>query len=79
MRPQGATTLRIDPSVSLSEREFEILRLCSKGLRYAEIAQVLTLSPHTVNTHLKTIYRKLMVNSRAEAVYEARRMGLLHD
>lgn len=79
MRPEGSIAARIDPSVSLSEREFEILRLCSKGLRYAEIARVLTLSTHTVNTHLKTIYRKLMVNSRAEAVYEARRMGLLHD
>lgn len=33
MRPEGAATPRIDPSVSLSEREFEILRLCSKGLR----------------------------------------------
>lgn len=79
MRPTGASSPGFDPSVSLSDREFEILRLCSKGLRYAEIARVLSLSTHTVNTHLKTIYRKLMVNSRAEAVYEARRMGLLHD
>ena len=63
----------------LSEREHEILRLCAKGLRYAEIADVLALSTHTINSHLKSIYRKLTVNSRAEAVYEARRMGLLDD
>lgn len=63
----------------LSAREAEILALCSKGLRYAEIASALALSVHTVNAHLKSVYRKLMVNSRAEAVYEARRTGLLHD
>ena len=72
------------PSVSagsgderLSQREAEILALCAKGLRYAEIAGALGVSVHTVNAHLKNVYRKLMVNSRAEAVYEARRAGLL--
>lgn len=40
---------------------------------------MLDLSVHTVNAHLKSVYRKLMVNSRAEAVYEARRSGLLQD
>jgi DNA-binding NarL/FixJ family response regulator len=63
----------------LSDREHEILRLCAKGFRYAEIADVLGLSTHTINSHLKSIYRKLTVNSRAEAVYEARRMGLLDE
>jgi DNA-binding NarL/FixJ family response regulator len=63
----------------LSAREAEMLAPCSKGLRYAEIASALALSVHTVNAHLKSVYRKLMVNSRAEAVYEARRAGLLHD
>jgi len=61
----------------LSQREAEILGLCAKGLRYAEIASALGVSVHTVNTHLKNVYRKLMVNSRAEAVFEARRSGLL--
>ena len=63
----------------LSPREAEVLQLCSKGLRYAEIAEVLGVSSHTVNTHLKSVYRKLMVHSRAEAVFEARRHGLLND
>ena len=64
---------------ALSQREHEILGLCAKGLRYAEIARALGLSVHTVNAHLKSIYRKLMVNSRTEAVYEARQAGMLDD
>jgi len=63
----------------LSQRESEVLNLCSKGLRYSEIAEVLGVSTHTVNTHHKSVYRKLMVHSRAEAVFEARRHGLLND
>ncbi len=63
----------------LSQRESEVLVLCAKGLRYAEIAEVLGVSSHTVNTHLKSVYRKLMVHSRSEAVFEARRHGLLND
>jgi DNA-binding NarL/FixJ family response regulator len=63
----------------LSRRESEILLLCAKGLRYAEVASALGLSVHTVNAHLKSVYRKLMVNSRAEAIYEARKNGFLRD
>ena len=63
----------------LSAREQEILSLCARGLRYAEIARVLNVSVHTVNAHLKNVYRKLTVNSKAEAVFEARRSGLIHD
>lgn len=83
MQPPGApgatSAVAAGPGERLSAREAEILALCSKGLRYAEIASALGLSVHTVNAHLKSVYRKLMVNSRAEAVYEARRSGLLHD
>lgn len=63
----------------LSQRESQVLALCAKGLRYNEIAEVLGVSAHTVNTHLKSVYRKLAVHSRAEAVFEARRTGLLND
>ena len=75
----AARATRAQPSERLSAREAEILSLCSKGLRYAEVAAALGLSVHTVNAHLKNVYRKLLVTSRAEAVYEARRSGLLHD
>jgi DNA-binding CsgD family transcriptional regulator len=41
------------------------------------VGEVLSISPHTVVTHVKKIYRKLAVHSRGEAVYEAGQMGLL--
>lgn len=62
---------------SVSPRELEILELVAKGLRGVEIAVLLGLSPHTVATHVKNIYRKLSVHSRTEAVFEARGLGLL--
>ena len=62
---------------ALSAREREILELVAKGLSSAEIGTVLSVSPHTVATHVKNIYRKLSVHSRTEAVYEARGLGLL--
>lgn len=55
----------------LSERETEILQLLSQGLNYRTAAERLFLSPHTVKTHIKNIYQKLQVNSRAEAVRKA--------
>ncbi|RZL36788.1 MAG: response regulator transcription factor [Rubrivivax sp.] len=64
---------------TLSPREREVLALCAKGYSYEEIAPLLAVSRHTVTTFVKRIYRKLQVHSRTEAVYEARRMGLLRD
>jgi DNA-binding NarL/FixJ family response regulator len=61
----------------LSERETEILRLVAKGLSFETVGEVLSISPHTVVTHVKKIYRKLAVHSRGEAVYEAGQLGLL--
>lgn len=61
----------------LSPRELDITRLLAKGMSFIDIAQILTISEHTVSTHIKKIYRKLGVHSRGEAVYEARHMGLI--
>lgn len=58
-------------------REVEIVQLMAKGLSSAEIADVATLSVHTVGDHIKSIYRKLGVKSRSEAIYEARSNGWL--
>lgn len=55
----------------LSDRETEILKLLCNGQNYRSIAEQLFVSPHTVRTHIKNIYRKLHVNSRAEAVKKA--------
>ncbi|MFC5429859.1 response regulator transcription factor [Paraburkholderia denitrificans] len=62
---------------SLSPREIEILALVGKGLTNREISEVLTLSRLTVECHIKNIYKKLAVNSRTQAVFEARTHGLL--
>lgn len=61
----------------LTRRESAILELIAQGGSYAKVAQMLSLSLGTVQTHIKHIYSKLCVHSRAEAVIEARRRGLI--
>lgn len=61
----------------LSKRELEVLRLIEKGMTYDEVAQVLSISWHTVTAYLRRVYQKLQVKSRSEAVYEARQRGIL--
>jgi DNA-binding NarL/FixJ family response regulator len=73
----GAAPARTAEPSPLTERETEILRLVAKGLAFDTVGEVLAISPHTVVAHVKKIYRKLAVNSRGEAVYEAGQMGLL--
>jgi LuxR family maltose regulon positive regulatory protein len=59
---------------SLTARERDVLRLLAGRLTVREIASELYVSPNTLKFHLKTIYRKLGVGSRAEAADVARRM-----
>jgi DNA-binding NarL/FixJ family response regulator len=61
----------------LSAREAEVLALVAKGLQIADVARALTISANTVCSHLKNIYRKRKVCSRAEAALEAQRLGLV--
>lgn len=61
----------------LTEREQEVLDLVATGATNAEIAQRLFLSPHTVKEHTSSLYRRLEVRNRAEAVQRAQRLGLL--
>jgi DNA-binding NarL/FixJ family response regulator len=56
-------------------REREILQMISKGLSYAETATAVGISIHTVGDHIKSIYRKLAVNSKSEAIFEGRQKG----
>jgi len=62
---------------SLSKRELEILSLLAKNLTYAQIANHLFVSLSTVQSHVKSAYRKLDVHSRVEAVLHARKISLL--
>jgi LuxR family maltose regulon positive regulatory protein len=61
----------------LSSREMEVLHLLARGLSNDEIAAVLTVAPSTIKTHVKSIYRKLDVSSRFEAVERARNLTLI--
>ena len=65
------------PFWELSERELEVLRLLASRLSQREIAAELYVSFNTVKSHLRSIFRKLGVTSRAEAVARARELGLL--
>ena len=65
------------PAEDLSTRELDVLRLVAAGLSDARIAERLFLSPHTVHRHVANIRTKLGVASRAAAVAEATRRGLL--
>ena len=60
--PKSSTTPE-----GLTARELEVLRLVAQGLADAQVAEHLVISPHTVNTHLKSIYGKLHVTSRSAA------------
>jgi pimeloyl-ACP methyl ester carboxylesterase/DNA-binding CsgD family transcriptional regulator len=64
-------------AVLLSGREREVLALVARGLTELEIAEQLVLSRHTVHRHVANIRRKLGRSSRAAAVAEAARLGLI--
>lgn len=57
----------------LSDREIDVLTGVGKGFSYAEVADALKITTNTVRTHVRKIYEKLAVNSRAEALYEYNR------
>ena len=62
----------------LSDREIEILTLLAKAYQRKEIANILSISHNTVSHHIKNIYIKIGITSKAEAVVEASRRGLIH-
>lgn len=78
-RPQAASlqTAEATEGPRLTERETVVLQRVAKGYTLPEIAQQLGLSRHTIADHIKQIYRKLDVSSRAEATLEAARRGLV--
>jgi LuxR family maltose regulon positive regulatory protein len=65
--------------MELTKREAEILRLLPTRLSQREIGRRLFVSYNTVHSHIRSIYRKLGVSSRIDAVERARERGLLWD
>lgn len=77
-KPSSASSDRKSRVLSrLTKREKAILDLIARGDTYGNIATMLSVSVGTVQTHIKSIYGKLSVHSRGEAVFEAQRRGLL--
>jgi DNA-binding CsgD family transcriptional regulator len=65
------------PPPHLTRRERELLPLLEAGLRFKQIARELSISEPTAKGYARDMFRKLGVSSRAEAVFEARRQGLI--
>ena len=63
----------------VTPRELAVLRLLTSDLSIREIGAQIFLSPNTVRTHIRSIYRKLGVGSRADAVARAEALGLLDE
>jgi predicted ATPase/DNA-binding CsgD family transcriptional regulator len=76
LKTEGQPTSPKD-TAGLSERELEVLRLVAEGLTDAQVAEKLYLSPRTVGWHLRSIYRKLGVPSRAAAARAAVERSLI--
>jgi LuxR family maltose regulon positive regulatory protein len=72
LRPPAIAT----PACALTEREIDILQRLGALSTNDEIAADLFLSPNTVKTHLKSLYRKLEVTRRSDAFRRGRALGL---
>ena len=75
-RPTAPAAASSPAFPELSEREREVLDLIAQGIANAEIADRLFLSPKTVRNHITSIFAKLQVADRAEAIVRARQAGL---
>ncbi len=74
--PRGPRPRTLANPAGLTNRELEVLPLLTEGLRNAEIADRLFVSPKTVDHHVSSILRKLDVRTRAQAGAAAARLGL---
>ena len=75
----GSAQLRNRASEALTARERDILAIISQGLSNKRIARALKISPETVKSHAKSIFLRLAVSTRAEAVFRAVSLGLLRS
>ena len=75
--PRGPRASTRDNPARLTSREVEVLTLVAEGLKNAEIAKRLVVSPRTVDHHVSAILRKLDASTRGEAVAQATALDLL--
>ena len=69
--------LHEEPPVLLTPREIEVLGALGSGMTNKEVARLLGISPHTVKFHIESLFRKLGVASRAEAVAKGMRQQIV--
>jgi LuxR family maltose regulon positive regulatory protein len=75
--PKATEQSSSPPAEELSPAELRVLRYLPTNLSRPEIAAELTVSPNTVNAHVRSIYTKLQVRDRTSAVRRARELRLL--
>jgi DNA-binding NarL/FixJ family response regulator len=78
---QETANTEVSPAITeqtlLTPREREVLVQLTRGISIADIGTVMNISRHTVGDHVKNIYRKLNISSRAEAAVLAKNFGLI--
>lgn len=67
----------VDNTETLTARETQVLAQIARGLRVSDVSMALDVAESTVSSHIKAIYKKLDINSRAEATIAATRMGIM--
>jgi len=77
LSPPSSSARGTDAAAALTAREREILAALARGFTYAEAAEIMSIAPSTVQSHVKNIYSKLAVHSKTEAIFEARQLGIL--
>lgn len=75
LKPESSNPVADDATTHLTARQTEILELLARGLSYKETAKLLNLSTLTIKNHASTIYDKLNVKNKTEAIFEARASG----
>ncbi|MCJ7522852.1 MAG: response regulator transcription factor, partial [Dehalococcoidia bacterium] len=75
LKSQGAITPQPESEQILSARELEVLKLAAKGMSNKELAEALFISVRTVQAHMRSIFNKIGVGSRSEAVIYGLKKG----
>lgn len=75
---RGSQPLLRDEKTTLTARELEIVKAIVDGLKDKDIADSLNISEHTVRSHVKSLFRKLKVSSRSQAITKAFQLGLVN-
>jgi DNA-binding NarL/FixJ family response regulator len=73
------TKYAMDATIRLTCREAEVLQLLARGCTYIQVGDRLRMSVHTVESHVKNVYRKLNVHSARAAVWRATELGLFGE